>query len=157
MAFRSLFHQGSFWDNRPTHRINRHLDFFFLPVQKTQIALPPDRENAREHEPVVRHDEPERKRRHSGPQLERVHKTDWHSSHDAGDDSRGRLAGQKGLHPKEVSVEDGRKDDLVNGNFGRDGANSGREVEITAEKEEPDLSVSLLYSFGLDVSECDSS
>lgn len=115
-----------------THRVRGFFNLLFLPVQKAEVALPGDGKDAREHESILRGEEPEAERRHRRPQLERIDNANRHRTLDPRDCPHGSFARKHGLHAKEVGVEHGSEDGLVDCDLGNDRGDFGGEIEVSA-------------------------
>jgi hypothetical protein len=110
-----------------------------LPIQETQIRLPPNRNHAGENTPILLRHECKTKRCDRGPEFTAIHERHWDSAFDVLEYLIEIVAGKQGLHAEEIAVEDGREQDLVDGYFGDEGEQLRGIVEVNGEKSEPKI------------------
>jgi hypothetical protein len=92
-----------------------------LPIQITQIRLPPNSNKSRKYTPILRIYERETESRHCRPELAGIDHRDWNGSFYPFPDFRQRIPGQKRLHAEEVGVEYRREAYLVDGHLRDEG------------------------------------
>lgn len=107
------------------------------PIQPREVCLPPDRDDSGKDTAVLKGNVGEVDGCDDGPKLHRVHHADRHCPLNALPDLYKIVACQEGLHPKEVSVEEGREYRLVDNNLGADGEDSRRVVKVARQPHEP--------------------
>lgn len=114
-------------------RIESNSLLLFLPsVQETQVALPTNSKDAREHKSILCSNESEGKCGNCRPELERIPHAHRNGSFDPFEDTRRRFARQDCLHTEEIGVEYWCEDGLLDANFDCDGKGFGGVVEMLA-------------------------
>lgn len=100
------------------------------PVQQGQVRLPPNGNDARKYAAVLHGYKGKSESRDERPELTRIDDAGGNGLHDAVDDGGRRAAGECGLRPEEVGVEDGREEELAHGDLGREREEVGGVIEV---------------------------
>lgn len=111
-------------------------------VEPTQVRLPANGNDAREHIAELRWHVDEAECRDGGPELGAVGHADGESLLQA---LPGLLEGgtcEEGVHAEEVGIEDGGEAELLDDDFCQDGEEFRRVVEVVVEEHEPGFEIS---------------